>query len=302
MAERRRWVPRLAALTAAVGAAAIWPAASPAAFSGRDGLIVFSSASGAQSLLAVTAAGDGLTALTTCFPETDRPCGGSEPAWSRDGRRIAFRRADEIWVMNADGGGGRALEGVAGGEPAWSPGGRWIAFTALGYKGSYGIAVVRADGSRGRVLTTTIRDASPTWSPDGRRIAFTRFRDAPRGGQDIYTISPSGTGRGRLIGGCFCTSPDYSPDGRHIAFDAGRTAQIYVATSKGKNRRRLTSQIGADPAWSPSGRYIAFARGDDLYVMRRDGSEQRRIPYRRRNAPEPDREARWEHPTWQPRR
>ena len=273
-----------------------------AAFPGRDGLIAFGSQSSAQSLLTMSASGAGLEPLTTCRQGVDEPCGGTQPAWSPDGRRIAFVRGSELWVMDADGTDARALEGVRGTEPAWAPDGRRLVFTSDGYRGRFGLAIVKADGSSGRTLTTLGRDSSPAWSPDGRRIAFTRFRDDGAGGQDIYTIAPSGKARKRLISGCFCTSPDYSPDGRHIAYDAGSTAQVHTATADGKNRRRLTSAIGAVPAWSPSGRFIAFARGDELYLMNRDGSRQRRIGYRRKSAPKFDREARWDDPAWQPSR
>jgi Tol biopolymer transport system component len=126
------------------------PPGARAAYAGGDGLIAFSSASGAQSVLAVTPSGRRLRPLTTCRPDLDQPCGGTEPAWSPDGRRIAFRRGDELWVMNADGSAARPLDGVAGGEPSWSPDGRRIAFTALGYKGKFGLAIVKADGSSGR--------------------------------------------------------------------------------------------------------------------------------------------------------
>ena len=205
-------------------------------------------------------------------------------------------------MINADGTGARALA-VPGSEPSWAPDGKRFVFTSLGDKGQYGLAIVKADGSSGRTLTNISRDGAPTSSPDGRRIAFTRFRFEASGGQDIYTIAPSGKGRGRLIGGCFCNDPDWSPDGRHITYDANdaeSSAQVWVANSRGKSRRRLTSRIGAEPVWSPSGRYIAFGRGEDLYLMNRDGSNQRRIPYTRAKAPPPDRKARYEHVTWQP--
>ena len=276
------------------------PQPSLAAFPGRDGLIAFGSDSGSQSLLAVAPSGAGLKVLSTCPPDPNAPCGGFEPTWSPDGRRIAFGRGSELWVMRADGSGAKRLEGVYGAEADWSPDGERLVFTSLGYKGRYGIAIVRADGSSGRTLTTLVRDGSPTWSPDGRRIAFTRFRYEASGGQDIYTISPSGKGRGRLIGDCYCNQPDFSPDGRHLAFSIGTTSRIHVARADGTGRRRLTSGIGAEPAWSPSGRYIAFRRGEDLYVMRRDGSRLRRIAYNRSKAPIGDRNADWENPSWQP--
>jgi TolB protein len=66
---------------------------------------------------------DGSNALNL----TDNPADDLEPAWSPDGRRIAFTSdrggSRDIYVMNADGSGvTRLTENPADDEfPAWSP-------------------------------------------------------------------------------------------------------------------------------------------------------------------------------------
>jgi Tol biopolymer transport system component len=85
----------------------------------------------------------------------------------------------EIYVMNADGSGSRRLTHNAAydAEPAWSPDGRKIAFRSA-RNGNTEIYVMNADGSGKRNLTRhPARDGSPSWSPDGRRIAFVSDRD-----------------------------------------------------------------------------------------------------------------------------
>ena len=62
-------------------------------------------------------------------------------------------------------------------EPAWSPDGRKIAFQST-RNGNREIYVMNADGSGKRNLTRNpAKDVRPSWSPDGRRIAFISDRD-----------------------------------------------------------------------------------------------------------------------------
>ena len=57
--------------------------------------------------------------------------------------------------------------------PAWSPDGRLIAFESL-RSGSWHIWLMRSDGSGARRLTRDGRGGySPQWAPDGKRIVYT---------------------------------------------------------------------------------------------------------------------------------
>jgi TolB protein len=79
-------------------------------------------------------------------------------------------------------------------SPAWSPDGRQLAFvrTRSGAGGSAEVYVVNADGGGLRNLTNNaVDDTYPAWSPDGSAIAFVSSRD---GNREIYRMYPDGSG------------------------------------------------------------------------------------------------------------
>jgi TolB protein len=92
----------------------------------------------------MTADGSGQTRLTRGNAFQSAP-----PAWSPDGRRIAFASERdgnaEIYVVNADGTGQRNLTRDPGyeGDPAWSPDGRKIAFTSGSRSCAFSLASIR---------------------------------------------------------------------------------------------------------------------------------------------------------------
>jgi TolB protein len=126
------------------------------------------------------------------------------PAWSPDGRLIAFTcfsATEDICVAGADGTGARRLtRGPAyDSRPSWSPDGRRIVFSRDGH-----ITTMRADGTGVRYLTRglLLHDTAPAWSPDGRLIAFVRSDGRPdstfTGPGRLMLIRPDGTGLVRV--------------------------------------------------------------------------------------------------------
>jgi Tol biopolymer transport system component len=84
----------------------------------------------------------------------------SSPAWSPDGRRLAFVRGDGVCLVRRDGSGRvRIARGDDPAEPAWSPDGRRLAFSVPGE-----VRVADENGPR-PLARGAGSDSSVTWSP-----------------------------------------------------------------------------------------------------------------------------------------
>jgi hypothetical protein len=237
---------------------------------------------------------------------------GYQPAWSPDGRSIAFTRFSddigeqefsEIWVAAADGSGARRLTRSRGGveedSPAWSPDGRRVAFVRLTDDDDVivsSIVSVAAEGGDARTITK-LRSraynalASPAWAPDGNSILVSRINRLAEDDQDfnaqLYSVSVSSGLQRPLLRGA--REPAFSPSGDRIAYTAARPgcereycSEIYVANADGGGRRRLTDNESDEgqPSWSADGRRIAFhsnrnfpeADQSEVYSIEPDGS------------------------------
>jgi TolB protein len=247
-----------------------------------------------MQIYAVRPDGSGQRRLTPIANRED-----SDPAWSRDGRRIAFGRGDmrarRLAVMNADGTRARTITGplALAGAPSWSPDGRRIAFAWMplhppGPTFAQQVEIVGPDGRGLHALTRYARfkggAGTPAWSPDGSRILFAGATTST-GKWAIWSVRPDGRALRMLIPRA--TEPAWSPDGRRIAFV--RDFDVYTATAGGARVRRLTRHDGESgaPVWSPDGAQIAFVRTkrqkdpsrDDarIAIMNADGSGRREI-------------------------
>jgi TolB protein len=199
----------------------------------------------------------------------------------------------ELFAMNADGSKSRQLtfNEFDDEDPAWSPDGRRIAFrrdlNPVRGETDYDLFTIRADGTEERRLTNSpgVADDHPNWSPNGRKIAFANDRD---GDLEIYTMSPNGSNVQQLTFNALAHDehPNWSPDGRRIAFnrDLDKNGEenfdLFTVPADGGRVRRLTNHDygEAHPAWSPDGRMIAFVSERDgccdIFTMRADGSRQ----------------------------
>ncbi len=97
------------------------------------------------------------------------------PAWSPNGRTIAFNRPTapgvitedaHVWTVRPNGTGLRQLtrQPVIARQPSWSPDGHRLAVTIQRRDRGSDIATIRADGSGLRVLTRSGNNFNPDWS------------------------------------------------------------------------------------------------------------------------------------------
>jgi len=132
---------------------------------------------------------------------------------------------------------------TTGFDPSWSANGRWLTF-ARRVDHKTDIFMIRDDGSAERRLTDTPRcEHDPSFAPGGRRV--------------LYTSSTGGT----CLGG---------------GYGELASGSIVTIQTDGSTRRRLRRGLSfARPVFSPDGKHVAYTRGDEIRVMRSNGTHSR---------------------------
>ena len=196
---------------------------------------------------------------------TVEPLGkGTTPAWSPDGRSIAYV-ADGLWLRDVASGKVRRLSRRAVAGESWSPDSKQLAF-AVQTATSNDLYVVGADGSGEMRIARGIEELGP-WSPVDSRIVFVRY--LPHGPEGVYTLRADGTGlhlvSGRVAGEA-ASGPAWSGDGTLLLYALQQYSlgadDIALTPAGGGPSRRLTRPFPAggsndEPRWLPGPRLPA---------------------------------------------
>jgi Tol biopolymer transport system component len=305
MSQRSAWrfrgfVVRFLLVLALVSAlaAAVCQVAS-AAFPGKNGRIAFMRGG---HIWTIRPNGTGVHQVTTNPAAAD-----SDPAWSPNGKTIAFTRVFgpvsefnlEIVLIHPDGSGFRRLtrNPAIDRDPAWSPTGKRLVFSSERNPVSQSpteatlfFMNLRTRHTRQLLQTTELLwDLAAAWSPDGKRIAWTPC------GEDscwIDVMRSDGTHPKVLTDSSWWDQfpvddpgdgdyePDWGPFGKRLVFDASTNAEdglMLMNSADGGNRVQLKDPSGSwihgwSPAFSPDGKQIVFARDDRLYIVNQDGT------------------------------
>lgn len=206
--------------------------------------------------------------------------GAVTPAWSPDGRLIAYTVNLAIYVVRPDGTKRRRL--ARGLSPLWASNGARVAYLCGpgGRRERFALCVVDAVGRGRRVVARGVLGAA--WSPRGLRLAYAR----PNG---VFVVNADGSGRRRLArkeAGVSIRSLAWSADSRRLVLAQGREyndLEIHTAHADGTNVKPLTNNAVHDlqPSWAPDGRQLAFVRmrGSfaDIWLMDASGRGQRLV-------------------------
>jgi Tol biopolymer transport system component len=189
------------------------------------------------------------------------------PAWSRDGKEIAWvddpmgnvvsPPSSEIWEARADGsrprevlhGGISLSEGVSQLD--------WLTPRILAFLGNFSI-YLDSLGARPKLVVANVTD---NFSSDAIGAHFA-YEKSPCGGQcsaatQVVVINRL-TGKRSIIGDgtTHYGDPSLSPDGSHVAF--GSPDGLLVSRIDGSGLHRIAARPAGCPQWSPDGRNVLY--------------------------------------------
>jgi imidazolonepropionase-like amidohydrolase/Tol biopolymer transport system component len=171
----------------------------------------------------------------------------------------------------------RLTRGDAGFElfPAWSRDGRTVAFVQWTDAGLGRIAVVGAGGGSPRVVTTQPGHyARPAFSPDGRTLVFERGQGgaltSPKWGDNpgVYRVATAGGAPVRIAPDM--AEPQFGAAGDRvfmIGTEKGRRQLVSTDLNGEAKRVHATGELVNDFRVSPDGQFVAFRQNYEAFAV-----------------------------------
>lgn len=248
--------------------------------------------------------------------------------YSPDGKRITFMTdaggADNIWVMNADGSGAKAVSTEdyrTLNNPVWHPSGQYIAarkhYSGTRSLGSGEIWLFHADGGKGIQLNEKPnwqKDlGEPAFSPDGRYVYFSQdvtpgrsFEYNKDSNGSLFAIkridTRDGSSETLVSGPGGAVRPTPSPDGKFLAFvrrvrnqstlflkdlNTGREFPVWGGLERDMQEAWSVQGVYPSMAWTPDGKSIVtWGEGGKLWRVDVASRKASEIPFRVRDTRE----------------
>ena len=201
--------------------------------------------------------------------------------------QIAFRFADDVWVVPRDGGAARRLTstGHISDGPFFSPDGRTIAYSAH-LDGNTDLYTVSASGGEPHRITYRGDSYATGWAPDGRDILISSMATAVRTYFQLFRVHADGSGLPERLPLPSAFDGSLSPDGTHLAYNpflqwqaeswkryrGGQTQPVYLVDLKSLDLVKIPRDNSNDvhPVWSGEAVYFLSDRNGPVTLFRYD--------------------------------